>query len=74
MSLQLDLQISRLDGLPPACPEALHNKILIDYNKMKSNDFRHLCGNVCSKEVSLLYFVKFVGLVLFVCRKKVIKN
>ena len=25
---------------------------------MKSNDFRHLCDNVCSKEVSLLCFVK----------------
>ena len=25
---------------------------------MKSNDFRHLCDNVCNKEVSLLCFVK----------------
>ena len=42
----------------------LHNKIIIDYNKtMKSNDFRHLCDNMCNKEVSLLCFVKFVALV-----------
>ena len=32
---------------------------------MKSNDFRHLCDNRCSEDVSLLYFVKFVTLVLF---------
>ena len=30
---------------------------------MKSNDFRHLCDNMCNKEVSLLCFVKFVALV-----------
>ena len=42
LSLQLDLQIPRLDNLPPACQEALHNKIVIGYNKiMKSNNFRH---------------------------------
>ena len=49
-----------------ACQEALHNKIIIGYNKiMKSNDFRHLCDNVCSNEVSLLCFVKFAASVLF---------
>ena len=37
---------------------------------MKLNDFRHLCDNVCSKEVSLLCFVKFIALVSFRCRKK----
>ena len=54
LSLQLCLQIPRLDDLPPAC-QALHNKIIIDYNKIiKSSDFRHLCDNVRSKEVTVL--------------------
>ena len=55
LSQELDLQIPRLDDLPPACEEVLHNKIVIDFNNiMKSNEFRHLCYNVYSKEVSLL--------------------
>ena len=37
---------------------------------MKLNDFRHLCDNVYSKEVSLLCFVKFVALVFFDVEKK----
>ena len=37
---------------------------------MKSNDFGHFCNIVCSKEASLLSFVKFVALVLLRCRKK----
>ena len=70
-SLKLDLQVPRLDDLP-ACQEALHNKFVIDYNKiMKSDGFRcRLCDNVCSKEVSLLCLVKFVALVLLWCWKK----
>ena len=41
------------------------------YNKtMKSNDFRHLCDNMCCKEVCILCFVKFVALVLFWYWKK----
>ena len=70
-SLKLYLQIPRLDDLAPAYQEALHNKVVIDYNKrMKLNDFRHLCESVYSKEVSLLRFVKFVTLVLFRWWKK----
>ena len=30
----MDLQITRLDDQTPACQEALHNKIIIDYNKI----------------------------------------
>ena len=68
LSQELDLQIPRLDDLPPACEEVLHNKIVIDFNnKMKSNEFKHLCYNVYSKEVSLLCFVKFMALVLLRC-------
>ena len=64
----MDLQIPRLEDLPPVCQEALRNKIEIDYNKiMKSNDLRHLCDNVCSKEVYFLCFVEFLALVLFQC-------
>ena len=37
---------------------------------MKLNDLSHVCDSVCSKEVSLLRFMKFVPLVLFRCRKK----
>ena len=38
----------------------------IKFNKIiKSSDFRHLCDNVCSKEVFLLCFTKFFALVLF---------
>ena len=67
----MDLQIPRLDHLPPTCQEPLHNKIVTDYNEiMKPNDFRHLCDNVCSKEVFLLCFVKFIALALFQCWKK----
>ena len=56
----MDLQISRLDNLPPSNQEASHNKLVIDYNKIKkTNYFRHLCNNVCGKEVSLLCFVQF---------------
>ena len=68
MSLQLDLYISRLADLPPACQEALRSKIVVDYNKiMKSHNLRHLFDNVRGKDVSLLCFVKFVALVLFCC-------
>ena len=50
------------------CQEALHDKIVSDYNKiMKLNDLSHVCDSVCSKEVSLLRFMKFVALVLFRC-------
>ena len=41
---------------------------------MKSNEFRHLCDNVCSGEVSLLCFVKFVALVLIRTEKKTIST
>ena len=37
---------------------------------MRSTDFRHLRDNVCSEEVSLLYFVKFVSLVCVSMLKK----
>ena len=64
----MDLQITRLDDQTPACQEALHNKIIIDYNKiLKSNDFRHLYDNICCKEVYLPSFVKFLALLLFQC-------
>ena len=49
--------ISEHDDLRLACQEALHNKIIIDYNeRMKSNDFRHFYDNVCSKFVALVLF------------------
>ena len=55
LSLQLDLQNPELDDLPPTYQEGLDNKVVIDYSKIiKANDFRHLCDNVRSKEVSLL--------------------
>ena len=58
------------NDFPATYQEALHYKIVIDYNKiMKSNDFRHLSDNGSIKEVSLLCFIKIV-LVLFRCWKK----
>ena len=72
LSLQLDLQIPILDDLCPACQEAFHDKIVIDYNKiMKSSGFRHLCDNLWSKKVTVLCFVKFVALVLYQRWKKI---
>ena len=64
------------NDFPATYQEALHYKIVIDYNKiMKSNDFRHLSDNGSSKEVSLLCFIKIVVLVLFRCwKKKINKN
>ena len=60
----MNLQITRLDDQTLACQKALHNEIVIGYNKiMKSNHFRHLFDNVCCKEVYLLSFVKFLALV-----------
>ena len=45
---QLDLQIPRLDNLPLACQEALHNKIVSDYhqimNWMTSEIFVTMCA------------------------------
>ena len=75
LSLQFDLKIPGLASLFHQffsfCQEALHNKIVIDYNRIvKPNDFRHLCNNVWSREVCLLCFVKFVTLVLYRCWKK----
>ena len=68
LSMQLDLQIPRLDDLSPACQWPFQNKIIIDYNKiMKSNDFRHLCEDLCSIEISLHCLVKFIVLVFFRC-------
>ena len=70
--LQLDLQILRVEDLPPVWQEPLFNKIVIDDNKItKSNDFRRLCYNVCGKEVTRLCFLKFVALVLFQSWKNV---
>ena len=37
---------------------------------MKSSEFRHLYDHVCSKEVSLLCFVKFIALVFYDVEKK----
>ena len=41
-------KLQRLDNLPLACQEALHNKIVIEYHKIiKSNDFRY-CVTICA--------------------------
>ena len=41
---------------------------------IKSNDFRHLCDNVCSKEDSPLCFAQFIILALFRYWKKQCKK
>ena len=53
------------------CQEASHNKIVIGYNKItKSNDFRHLCENMYSKEVFFRVLWKLLLQSCFYVEKK----
>ena len=72
LSLQLDLQILRLDDLSPECQETFYYNFVMTIIKL--NDFRHLCHKVYSKEVSVPRFVNFVTVVSLRCWKKISKK
>ena len=60
------LRISSVNVIKSASNCGFGHKIM----KSKSNDFRHLCDNMRSKEISLLCSVKFVAVALFPCWTK----